>query len=702
MFLSVHLSFKPYFYQKNRMLHSKLTHPKSIAVIGGSNNIHKPGGKLVENLLKGDFPGNLYVVNPKETTVQGITCVKSILELPDVDLAILAIPAKYCSGAVKQLSEEKNTRGFIIISAGFSEGDEEGKAIEENIAAKVNKVGGSLIGPNCIGVINQQYRGVFTTPVPNPDIHGADLISGSGATAVFIMETGMVMGLHFNEVYSVGNSAQVGVEDVLEHLDETFDPETSSKTKLLYIENIQKPDKLLKHAASLIKKGCRIAAIKAGSSEAGIRAASSHTGALASSDIAVRALFRKAGIVYCSGRLELITVASIFNYIPLKGKNIAVITHAGGSAVMLTDALEKGGLKVPPLEGPKTDELLSYLHPGSSVANPIDFLATGTADQLGIIIDYCEYKFDEIDGMVVVFGSPGLFNVENVYKVLNVKMDICSKPIYPVLPSLINAQKEIGYMLSKGKVNFPDEVLLGTALAEVYHTPFPSDLEPEPAKIDEESISGILKKYKEGEYLHSLDAFAVLDACSISNASPFVIKSPEEIDQLAEKFPCPWVLKVSGPVHKTDVQGVTLNVNTREFAKSEVNRMMKIKDADGVIVQPMVKGFELFSGAVYEERIGHLVLVGLGGIYIEIIKDIRAALAPFDKAEALKMIRRLASYPLIKGMRGQKGTDENLLAEILFKLSSLVQLFPEIKEVDLNPLIASDKAITCVDVRIKV
>lgn len=684
------------------MLHSKLTHPNSIAVIGGSNNIHKPGGKLIENLLKGNYPGDLFVVNPKETKVQGITCNRSISELPIVDLAILAIPAKYCPDTVKQLSEEKNTRGFIIISAGFSEGDEEGKDIENKIAHQVEKVGGSLIGPNCIGLINQQYRGVFTTPVPTPDKHGADLISGSGATAVFIMETGLVMGLHFNEVYSVGNSAQVGVEDVLEHLDETFDSVISSKTKLLYIENIQKPDKLLKHAASLIKKGCRIAAIKAGSSEAGIRAASSHTGALASSDVAVRALFKKAGIVYCSGRLELITVASIFNYKALKGKNIAVITHAGGSAVMLTDALEKGGLKVPSLNGQKTDELLGYLHPGSSAANPIDFLATGTADQLGIIIDYCEYKFDEIDGMVVVFGSPGLFNVENVYKVLNVKMDICKKPIYPVLPSLINAQKEIGYMLSKGKVNFPDEVLLGTALAEVYHTPFPTDLDPDPVKVDSDKISRLLNKYKIEEYLNSSDAFAVLDACSIINASPYVIKSQDEIENLAKKISSPWVLKVSGPVHKSDVQGVTLNVNSLEFAKSEVKRMMKIKDADGVIVQPMVKGFELFAGAVYEERIGHLVLVGLGGIYIEIIKDVRAAMAPFNKKEALKMIRRLSSYPLIKGTRGQKGTDENLLADILVKLSSLVQLFPEIKEIDLNPLIASDKGITCVDVRIRI
>ena len=683
------------------MLHSKLTHPKSIAVIGGSNNTHKPGGKMVENLLQGRFSGEIYVVNPREENVQGIPCSKSIDELPDIDLAVLAIPAKFCYDVVVKMSEEKNTRGFIIISAGFSEADEEGKEIEKKIAAQVNKVGGTLIGPNCIGVINRQYSAVFTSPVPTPDIHGADLISGSGATAVFIMETGLVMGLHFNEVYSVGNSAQTGVEEVLEHLDETFSPETSSRIKLIYIENIRKPDKLLKHAASLIRKGCRIAAIKAGLSEAGVRAAASHTGALSSSDFAVRALFKKAGIVYCSSRLELITVASIFNHKPLKGKNIAVITHAGGSAVMLTDALEKGGLKVPRLEGPETEELLSYLHPGSSVSNPIDFLATGTADQLGIIIDFCEYKFDQIDGMVVVFGSPGLFNVENVYRVLNVKMDICKKPIYPVLPSLINARSEINYMLSKGKINFPDEVLLGTALAEVFNTPVPADLTPEPVEIDTAKIKNILSRYGKKEYLHTEDAFDLIDACGIPNAGPVMIHSPEEIDSLSEKVPCPWVLKVSGPVHKSDVQGVTLNVNTRKFARKEVKRMLKIKDADGVIVQPMVKGFELFAGVVYEERIGHLIMVGLGGIFIEIIRDVRAALAPFDKEEALKMIRRLSSYPLIRGTRGQKGTDEEILADILVRLSSLVQHFPQIREVDLNPLIAGEKEITAVDARIR-
>lgn len=684
------------------MLHSKLTNPSSIVVIGGSNDIHKPGGKMVGNLLKGQFKGHLYVVNPKEERVQGLQCYNDINDLPEIDLAILAVPAAYCLDAVTRLSEDKNCRGFIIISAGFSEGDENGKILEEKIVEQVNKVNGSLIGPNCIGVINRNYRGVFTAPLPKPYPNGVDLISGSGATAVFLMETGMVMGLRFNEVYSVGNSAQIGVEDVLEHMDETFDPESSSKVKLLYLETISKPDKLLKHASSLIKKGCRIAAIKAGISEGGVRAASSHTGALSSSDVAVRALFRKAGIVYCSGRFELITVASIFNYKALKGKNLAVITHAGGSAVMLTDALEKGGLKVPSLKDEKTKELKEYLFPGSSVNNPIDFLATGTADQLGIIIDYCEHKFEEIDGMIVVFGSAGLFDVQNVYKVLNVKMDFCTKPIFPVLPSLINAHKEIDYLLSQGRVNFPDEVLLGTALAEVYQTPPPRDQSIKTAAIDKKKIKSILSNYKKGEYLDPFDAFEVLDACHIPRSPIQLLKSESDLEKAKNEIQKPWVLKVSGPIHKTDVNGVTLNVNTEAFAKKEIKRMLKIKGADGVLIQEMIKGIEFFAGASKEDRIGHVVLVGLGGIYIEILKDIQATLAPFDEKEAKKMIRRLRSYPLLKGSRGKKGSDEKILIDILVKISSLLSHFPEITEVDLNPLMANETRIDCVDVRIRI
>jgi acyl-CoA synthetase (NDP forming) len=261
----------------------------------------------------------LYIVNPREEEIQGIKCHKSVEDLPEVDLAILAIAAGYCLEAVKVLTALKNTKAFIIISAGFSEESESGKVLENEIVSIIQKAGASLIGPNCIGVMTPFYQGVFTLPIPKLSPDGCDFISGSGATAVFIMESGMPKGLTFSSVFSVGNSALIGVEDMVEYLDETFDPKTSSRVKILYIESVNKPEKLLKHAASLIKKGCRIAAIKAGSSEAGSRAASSHTGAIASSDLAVDALFRKAGIVRCYSREELSTVAGIFMHPGTKG-----------------------------------------------------------------------------------------------------------------------------------------------------------------------------------------------------------------------------------------------------------------------------------------------------------------------------------------------------------------------------------------------
>ena len=681
------------------MLHSSLIEPKSIAVIGGSNSPSKPGGKMVTNLISGSFSGDLFIVNPKETEVQGITCLSKVEDLPSVDLAILAIPARFCLAAIKTLTEKKNTRGFIIISAGFGESDDEGKELEEAIAAQVNKVGGSLIGPNCIGVINTNYQGVFTLPVPPLSKDGVDLISGSGATAVFIMEAGMQNGLRFNQVFSVGNSAQTGVEEVLEHLDETYVEGESSKIKLLYIESFTNPRKFLKHASSLINKGCKLAAIKSGYSSAGSRAASSHTGAVATSDFITRALFRKAGIVYCSSRSELITVAGIFNYKELVGDKIAVITHAGGSAVMLTDALEKGGLKVPTISGKDADELLGYLHPGSSVSNPIDFLATGTADQLGIIIDYCEHNFDEIDGMAVVFGSAGLFDVENVYKVLNVKMKFCKKPIYPVLPSLVNAEKEIEYFLSKERVNFPDEVDLGSALAEVYKTPMPTLLDVSLPEIDTDLIESVISKSESG-LLPPDETGKLLAAAGIPTAYETVVKSDKEAVEIAREIGFPLVMKVVGPIHKTDVGGVVLNVTSEKEVKSEFERLKNIDEVTGVLMQPQLEGLEIFAGARKEGDFGHIIMCGLGGIYIEVFKDIRAGLSPVGKDEALTMIDRLQINPILKGYRGKPGINIDLFADIITKVSALVEAAPKIEEMDLNPLMGSGDQIYTVDARI--
>lgn len=683
------------------MINKQLLHPESIVVIGASNDIQKPGGNMLKNIIAGGFSGALYAVNPKEDKIQGIKSYSSVEEIPETDLAILAIPAKYCVEAVEILTKTKNTKAFIIISAGFGEAGDEGCRFEEQIKKAVNRVNGCLIGPNCIGVITEHYKGVFTAPVPPFNPKGCDLISGSGATAVFIMEAGMPLGISFANVFSVGNAAQTSVEDILEYMDLHFDPEKDPLVKLLYLETISNPQKLLKHASSLIKKGAKIAAIKAGSTEEGSRAATSHTGAIASSDMTVRALFKKAGIVYCSSREQLLSVASIFNYKKLKGKNIAIITHAGGSAVMLADELSKGGLKVPEISGPEADKLKNFLFPGSSVANPIDFLATGTAEQLGIIIDYCEHKFDNIDAMVVVFGSAGLFNVQNVYNVLSVKLDICTKPIFPVLPSVINAQKEIQSFLEKGHIHFPDEVVLGKALSRVYNTPEPASEEIFLPEIDVKKVRKIIDHSPTG-YLPAEKVQQLMDAAEIPRVSEFVENSKEKFLEKLKDLQFPIVMKVVGPLHKSDAKGVYLNIANREEASKTFDTLMKIDDAIGVMAQPQLSGLELFVGVVKEPGFNHTIVCGLGGIFIEILNDVSAGLSPISKNEAENMVKSLRGYKLIQGARGKEGTDEKLFVEIIQRLSALVQAAPEIVEMDVNPLMGTAENIIAVDSRIRI
>lgn len=683
------------------MIANQLFSPKSIIVIGGSNDIHKPGGKVLKNLIDGEFSGKLFVSNPKEDNIQGIPSFKDLNDLPKVDLAIIAIAAKYTLPAIKLLTEQKGTKAFIILSAGFSEENEVGAELEKQIVDQINKYDGALIGPNCTGILTPFHHSIFTEPIPKLDPKGCDFISGSGATAVFIMEAGIAKGLSFASIFSVGNSAQLGVEDLLEHLDNTFDPENSSRVKLLYIETINKPQKLLKHAQSLIQKGCKIAAIKAGSSEAGSRAASSHTGALASPDAAVNALFQKAGIVRCYGREDLIAVASVFMYQSLQGKNIAVITHAGGPAVMLTDALSKGGLEIPHIEGEKAEALKNKLFAGSSVANPIDFLATGTAEHLGTIIDAVNNDFDEIDGMVVIFGTPGLIPIFDVYELLDEKIRTSKKPIYPVLPSTYTASKEIAFFLEKGNVNFPDEVILGNALSRVYSTPKPETEKQDKLDIDLGYIQAIIDSNENG-YLPPSAVRSLLDGAGIPRAKEATCGTVDVAISQAERLGFPVVMKVVGPVHKSDVGGVVINVKDSATVKKEFNRMMKIPETVAVLIQPMLSGTELFVGAKYEDKFGHMILCGLGGIFIEVLKDVSYGLVPISHSKAQKMIKDLKSYPIIQGIRGKDGIDEAKFADILVRLSALLQAAPEIMELDLNPLLGSKKTIVAVDARIRI
>ena len=684
------------------MINRQLLRPESIVVVGGSNNVHKPGGALVRNLISGGYKGTLRIVNPKEDEVQGIKVFHDIHELPPTDLAVLVIPAPMCPDNVETLAAEKGVKAFIIISAGFGEETKAGAELEQRILATCEKYGAALIGPNCIGLMNAWHHSVFTKPIPTLHEKGVDFISGSGATAVFILESAVIKGLPFNSVWSTGNGKQIGIEDVLQYMDENFDPERDSHIKLLYIENINDPDKLLLHAGSLIRKGCRIAAIKAGSSESGSRAASSHTGAIASSDSAVEALFRKAGIVRCFSREELTTVGCIFTLPRLTGRNFAIVTHAGGPGVMLTDALSKGGLNVPKIEGSDADELKSKLFPGSSVSNPIDILATGTPEHLALAIDYCEHRFHDIDAIFVIFGTPGLVQLYEAYDVLHKKILECRKPIFPILPCLNTAGPEVAEFLKKGHVNFSDEVTLATSLVRVMKTPQPADSGVELAGVDVPRIRDVIGSIDESGYISPDKVRELLSCAGIPMVTEKVSADKAELTAFADKTGYPVVAKVVGPVHKSDVGGVALNIRTAKHLELEFDRMMQIEGATGVMVQKMLKGRELFIGAKYEPRFGHIVLCGLGGIFVEVLKDVSSGLAPLSYAEAKSMIHSLRAYKIIKGTRGQAGVNERKYAEIIVRLSTLLRFATEIKEMDINPLLADGDDIVAVDARIRI
>jgi acetyltransferase len=688
------------------MLTSQLLNPESIVVVGGSADTSKPGGGVVKNLLAQGYTGKIYAVNPKMPEIQGgVKCYPGVDALPDVALAILAIPAAACVDAVEVLARRKNTKGFIIFSAGFQEESEAGARLERQIVKTVAETGGSLIGPNCIGVMNTRYTGIFTGAIPPLSPQGVDFITGSGATAVFLIQAAMRFGLPFAGIYSVGNSAQVGVEDVLQHLDETYIHGQSAPVKMLYIESINNPQKLLRHALSLNVKGARIAAVKAGSSSAGSRAASSHTGALATPDVAVDALFRNAGIIRGSGRTELALTAGLLLQPLPEGRNIAIVTHAGGPAVMLTDALSLGGLHVPPLEGAQAKALLEKLYHGASVANPIDYLATGTAAQLAHILDACEHDFADIDAIAVIFGNPGLTEVQSTYDVLLQKMLTAKKNIYAILPSAHNAVTELPEFVKHNRINFSDEVLFGRTLVNAMNHRYVAGGHTQAEQALSGNARADIRKIIAGAdsgYLPPHKVQALLDAAGISRAQERIATASGEALQAARELGFPVVMKVVGPVHKSDVGGVVLNVTSEEKVREEFDRLMKIHNATAVLLQPQLSGTQLFAGAKREPKFGHLVMCGLGGIFVEVLKDVSSALAPCSASEALHMIRRLRGYKIIQGVRGQAPVNEAAFAEAVVRISLLCDAAPEIAELDLNPLLAAGNQVVAVDARIKI
>jgi acetyltransferase len=681
-------------------VYQDLFHPKTIAVIGASNDPLKPGGRVLKNIKENGYNGRLWAVNPKTRDILGLPTYPSIEALPaGPDLAIVAIPASFVLPALEELAGRK-TGAVIVLTAGFGEKDEAGKQAERQMHRIAKEAGMALIGPNCSGFLTASYKGKFAGIIPQLPGRAVDFISGSGATVDYVMERASSRGLSFGTVINLGNSVQMGVEDLLAMHDLNYDPQ-SARILMLYMESVKKPAKLLRHACSLAGKGCALIGIKSGSTAAGERAAASHTGALATSDAAVAALFEKAGIIRVKGRAELINTACVLNAAKgrFKGKRACIITDAGGPGVMLSDELARQGIELPLLRDQTRAELAKILPPESSTLNPIDALPSRTAQQIKAIIQLLgEYEQDRIDVIAVLTGDSQLSDNAPIYREISDAMQSGPIPVVPVLSSVISCKAKIADFISRGNVFFPDEVELGQALGKVANWIAPEAEPPAPTGYDFMAVETALGQTRGA--LEPETVSRVLTAAGFRLPPQIEIFQVEDLEAGCRKAGYPLVMKVIGPLHKTDVGGVKLGIINSAEALDAWRALLQIPDAQGVLVQPMISGQEVILGTSREGEFGHLVMFGLGGIYAEAIKDVKFALAPLSRDESLRMIQGIRSHALLQGVRGKAGMDIDVLADNLQRLGRLVADFPVIKEIDLNPVKGTGRNLYAVDARI--
>lgn len=678
----------------------KLIAPDSIAIIGASEDTNKPGGRIIRNILQKGYQGQLLPVNPKASLIQGLPVFSSLKALPQTpDLAFVAIPSKLVASSVAELAE-LGVKRVIVLSSGFGEIDEQGKREEEKLAriAKENDI--LLLGPNCLGVMSPVYAGKFAGLLPDMRERGIDFISGSGATVDYLIEQAVKRGLGFHTFATVGNSARVGVADMLALYDEHHEW-MSSQFIMLYLEHVEDPRKLLHHARSLSAKGCLLMGIKAGVTEAGSRAAASHTGAMATNDAAVGALFQKAGIIRLRSRLEMVDTAMALTLARGKydGRRVCVITDAGGPGVMTADELNRQGFSVPPLK-PKTREMLAQtLPPGSGLGNPIDCFPTRNAAQISRVIDILNTEeADALDYITLVLGDSGLADNRQIYEALVQYMDGASMPIFPSFCTAISSRTGLEIFRAAGKCYFEDEVSMARAMGRMVNRPKVSEHAPPPAGYDGEKIRALLADVK-GPAPVGLTRQA-LAAAGISSPAQAELHAQDELDELKDVIPFPWVMKVVGPLHKSDVGGVLVGVPSLAEARIAWGKLAHIDGADGILVQQMVEGPEVILGLSKEGNFGHLAAFGLGGVYTEAFSDIQFRLAPLSFEEAREMIQGIKGLPMVQGVRGQTGMDLEAITDLLVRVSLIARDLPQIEEMDINPLKGQGKELFAADARI--
>lgn len=688
--------------------------PGSIAVIGASREEKKVGHAVLKNLILAGYKGEIYPVNPKAQEILGIRSYGSLKEINSpVDQIVIAVPPPLVVETLRD-AVETGVKTAVIITAGFRETGPEGLRLEEELKEIAKKGNIRILGPNCLGIINTARGLNATFAAGTPPSGKISFFSQSGALGIAILDWAIGNHIGISKFISLGNKIDLTELDFLEYF--MNDPET--EVILGYIEDVSDGRRFLEVA----KKATKIKPvifIKSGGTEHGARAASSHTGALAGSEIAFKAAFKQTGIIRAKTIQELFDLALAFSSKRLpEGNRLLIITNAGGPGILAADAAEREGLDLPLLKKETIEELKKGLPGNASLYNPLDIIGDADSKRYRFVLE--KVLMDEnFDTILVILTPQAMTDVKEVAGIIMEKARETSRPIITCLMGEARIKEAIHMLRTAGIPSYTyPEVAIHVVKKTVEFNKWKNLHAEEPEELHD------IQKDKAKEFMNSFikdrrteiteaDAMDFLSLYGFRFPKRALAGTADEAGRLAEAIGFPVVLKVSSPeiLHKTEVGGVKLNINSKEEAQekfleitSNVKRLFPHAYIKGVMVYEMIKGGsgsqkELITGITFDRTFGHMVMVGLGGIYVEVLKDVSFRIAPFTRRDARAMLDDLRAVRLLKGVRGERPVDMEAIIDQLLRLSRLAEDFPQIMELDINPLVVFEEGAICLDAR---
>ncbi|MCJ7573910.1 acetate--CoA ligase family protein [Candidatus Bathyarchaeota archaeon] len=688
--------------------------PGSVAVVGASRTPGKVGYILTRNMMDSGFGGKIYPINPGADEILGLKCYKSVLDVPDViDLAVITIP----SASVLQVADEcgrKSVKALVVISAGFKETGHDGAVLEQQLLEIGKKYNMRIQGPNCLGLINTETPINLSFAAGMPRKGRIGFISQSGALGTAVLDWIIKENIGFHSFISLGNKADLDEVDFIEAMAEDDDVGVI----LLYLESIEKGRKFIDTSMRVVKKK-PVIVLKGGTSSAGARAAGSHTGAFVGSFLAYQTAFNKAGVILAQSVEELFDYGVAFTEQPLPSDDgIAIITNAGGPGILATDLAERLGVKLASLSSDLQNRLRQNLPPASATGNPVDVLGDARADRYRFALN--EVLADDQVNAVIVLLTPQAMteSLETAKSIVETKTEVGSKPILAVFMGG-RAVEEASKLLVENGVpcfDFPEKAIQTISAMYTYKR-FLSLSATEPTAfidVNKERVKEVIASARgDGRVvLLSTEAADLVEAYEIPVPGNRLVKTAEEAVKAADEFGYPIVLRIVSPdvLHKTDIGGVALNLNSPEEIRqafdritTSVSKFMPRARIYGVMVYHMVpKGREMIIGMSQDVQFGPLIMFGLGGIYVNFLKDVSFRLAPLSEQEAGEMMEETKAYTLLKGIRGEEASDIEALKEMLLRVSQLVWDFPEIVEMDINPVIVYGEGKGCYALDVKI